>query len=258
MDRHDDQRRADPVLAKVRKLLAKAEDPAATPEEAETYTAKAAELVAAYGIDRALLAAADPDSDVVGDRVVVLEPPYGRDKAGLLATVATALRCQVVQRQRWVDGGKQLSLHLFGYGSDLQRAEVLYTSLLLQATTGMARTAAPPGESLAAFRRSWLAGFAGSVGRRLRETERDAERQAERAAGTGTGAAAPGGRSVALVLADRGAQVDGAVQREYPTLGRARARTLTGSGGAAGWAAGQRADLGGGRVTGRGRNELAG
>ena len=31
------------VLAKVRKILAKAEDPAATPEEAETYTAKAAE-----------------------------------------------------------------------------------------------------------------------------------------------------------------------------------------------------------------------
>ena len=255
MTARPDDRAADPMLAKVRKLLAKAEDPATTPEEAETYTAKAAQLVAAYGIDRAMLAAADPDSDVVGDRVVVLDPPYGRDKAGLLATVATSLRCQVVQRQRWVDGEKQLSLHLFGYGADLQRAELLYTSLLLQATTGMARTSAPAGESVAAFRRSWLAGFSASVGRRLRETERDAEQSAERetAAGPRTG-----GRSVALVLADRGAQVEGAVQQEYPSLGRARTRTLSGSGGPSGWAAGQRADLGGGRVAPSGRNALAG
>ena len=49
-----------PILAKVRKLLALAEDPAATTHEAETYTAKAAQLIADYGIDQALLAAADP------------------------------------------------------------------------------------------------------------------------------------------------------------------------------------------------------
>ena len=50
----------DPILAKVRKLLALAEDPAATTHEAETYTAKATQLIADYGIDRALLAAGRP------------------------------------------------------------------------------------------------------------------------------------------------------------------------------------------------------
>ena len=69
------------LLAKVRKILTKAEDPATTPEEAELYTAKAAELIATYGIDQALLAESRPGTDVIGDRVVVLEAPYALDKA---------------------------------------------------------------------------------------------------------------------------------------------------------------------------------
>jgi len=244
------------ILTKVRKILAKAEDPAATPEEAETYTAKAAELIAEYGIDRALLARHDPDSDVVGDRVVVLDPPYALDKAGLLSTVAGRLRCRTVQRRRYVDGAKQISLHLFGFESDLLRAELLYTSLLMQATTALTRTVAPPWESTAAFRRSWLAGFTTAIGRRLADAEREAERRASTARAAATDA---GGPSVALVLADRSAVVRDAVDREYPHLERGQARRLSGSGGMAGWQAGQRADLGGGsRLRGRSRGELAG
>lgn len=237
------------LLAKVRKILAKAEDPAATPEEAETYTAKAAELVAAYGIDQALLAESRPGSDVVGDRVVVLEAPYALDKAGLLSGVAVALRCQAVQRTRYVDGAKQLSMHLFGFASDLARAELLYTSLLLQATSLLQRTPVPPGEHVAAYRRSWLAGFSAAVVRRLRDLERRAEAEASRRGGSSTG------RSVSLVLADRSVEVRRAVQEEYPHLSRAQARSLSGSGGTAGYLAGQRADLGGTRVGG-GRGQL--
>lgn len=241
------------ILAKVRKILAKAEDPAATPEEAETYTAKAADLIAAYGIDRALLARADPTSDVVGDRVVVLDPPYALDKAGLLSSVAFELRCRSVQRARYVDGAKQLSLHLFGYESDLLRAELLYTSLLLQATSTLARTPAPFGESTAAFRRSWLAGFTTAVSHRLRDAERRAESQAEQAHPESTG------RSVSLVLADRSAVVSAAVTDEYPYLRKAKARQLSGSGGRSGWQAGQRADLGtGSRVSARRPGQIAG
>ena len=60
----------DSLLARVRKLLAMAEDPACTAAEAEAFTTKATELIAKYGVDRALLAAADPSSDIVGDRVI--------------------------------------------------------------------------------------------------------------------------------------------------------------------------------------------
>jgi hypothetical protein len=244
------------MLAKVRKILAKAEDPAATPEEAETYTAKAAEMMAAYGVDRALLAEERPESDVVGDRVVVLDPPYALDKATLLSSVAFELRCRAVRRIRYAGprATKQVSVHLFGYGSDLMRLEVLFTSLLLQAHTAMSRVDPPPWESLAAYRRSWLAGFTAAVARRLHEAEKQAAHAAEDGRCAGAAGAGPDrsrGRSVELVLQDRTVAVSDAVDAEYPRLGTARTRRLSGSGGRSGWQAGQRADLGGSRVGGQ-------
>lgn len=241
MTRTDRMTDTDPMLARIRKLLAKAEDPATTPEESELYTAKAAALVAAYGIDEALLAHADPSRDPVGDRVVTLEAPYAADKADLLGTVAQELRCRAVRRTRYPDGTKELSLHLFGHQSDLQRVEVLFTSLLLQAAHGLARTSVPPREHKAAFRRSWMAGFTGAIGHRLRA----AERQAEAAAAARF---RESGTTSALVLADRSALVTAAMHQEYPDLRSARPRQLSGSGAGHGWAAGQRADLGGSRL----------
>ena len=54
----------------MRKLLAKAEAEGVTPDEAQALTAKAAELMAKYGIDRALLAARRPETDRPADRKV--------------------------------------------------------------------------------------------------------------------------------------------------------------------------------------------
>lgn len=234
------------MLAKVRKLLAKAEDPATTPEEAELYTAKAADLMAAYGIDRALLALADPSLDVVGDLVVPLPRPYAADKADLLGAVALALGCRAVRRTRPVDGTPELSLHLFGHRSDLQRVEILFTSLLVQALHALARTPVPAGEHPAAFRRSWLSGFSLAVGRRLDDAERAAaDRAHDRFTASGT--------TSALVLADRAAHVDRARDEAYPHLRVAQPRRLSGSGRGHGWAAGQRADLGGTRLDARRR-----
>ncbi|MGN6576259.1 MAG: DUF2786 domain-containing protein [Nocardioides sp.] len=247
------------TLAKVRKLLAKAEDPAATAEEAETYTAKAAELMAAYGIDRALLAEERPDSDCVGDRVVVLDAPYALDKSSLLSSVAFALRCRAVRRIRYVGprATKQVSIHLFGFDSDLLRVEILFTSLLVQAQTALVRVDAPPWESLAAYRRSWLAGFTAAVARRLHEAEQRAAQEAQASregpaprSGDGAGADAARDRSVALVLVERSSRVEAAVDAEYPHLGTARTRRLSGSGSRSGWQAGQRADLGDGTRVG--------
>jgi hypothetical protein len=77
------------MLDKVRKLLAKAEDPACTREEAEALTAKAAELIAKYGIDQAMLAAGGTQRpQAVGNRLVELQGPYLREKAHLLHVVA--------------------------------------------------------------------------------------------------------------------------------------------------------------------------
>ena len=232
------------VLAKIRKLLAKAEDPAASPAEAETYTAKAAQLIADHGVDAALLAADDPGSDRVADQVIHLESPYAQEKAELLSAVATGLRCRAVLRTRRPSRGpREHSVHLFGHESDLERADLLFTSLLLQSTGQLARTPVPAHEHKAAFRRSWLTGFRWSITQRLTETEREAETRAESRRSTS-------GRSTGLVLADRSHQVTLALEQEYPHLRNARARNLSGSGTYAGFAAGATADLGGTRLRG--------
>ncbi len=213
------------LLARVRKLLAKAEDPACTPAEAEAFTAKAAELIAKYGVDRALLAESDPAGDPVGDRVVALDPPYALDKAGLLAAVAVPLRCRVVRRTR--DG---IRIHLFGHAADLERVELLFTSLLVQAAHGLAAVPVPVGEHPAAYRRSWLAGFAHAVGSRLTEAEKLAAAAEPRAE---------------LVLVRRTDLLDRRMAEAYPQLRTAARRRLAGGGLERGYAAGRAADLGG-------------
>lgn len=243
---------SDVILEKVRKLLAKAEDPACTPEEAAAFTDKAAQLIAQYGVDRALLARLSPETDPVGDLIIGLHPPYALDKSGLLAGVAAALRCESVRRQHWHGDTRSYSMHLFGFASDLERVELLFTSLLVQAAYGLAGTPVPGWESPAAFRRSWLAGFTAAVVGRLRAAEARAANSAE----AEVAADAAGGVSVALVLADRSARVQTAVAQAYPTLRTAGRRTLRGSGMSRGYAAGERADLGAARVAGRARARL--
>lgn len=226
-------------LGRVRKLLAKAER-AGTPEEAHTYTQKAVELMARHGIDEALLAAAEPHRDEIGVSRVEIADPYSGGKARLLGWSATALRCRAVLHE--VGGGRVAAVTVFGFRSDRERVEVLFTSLLLQAAHELARCRPQNrGESVAAYRRSWLHGFAVRVHRRLAE----AEQRAAQETGTGADGSARGpAERTALVLADRRERVERAYAEAFPLLGQGRRTVLSGSGFPAGAAAGDRADLG--------------
>jgi hypothetical protein len=245
-------------LDTVRKLLAKAEG-AATPAEAEIYTAKAVELMARHGIDQALLAARGGAGGAGGDAIatcrIPVADPYSAGKARLLAWTASALRCRAVLHE--TGGGRVAAVTVLGFASDRARVELLYTSLLLQASGEM--TVLRPawtGESVAAYRRSWLHGFAVRVHERLVEAEARAAAEREVAgdpAATPSSPSATAG-SVALVLADRVARVDQAYAESFPQVGRARQARLSGSGYAAGARAGARADLGHRVVPRRGRS----
>jgi len=240
-------------LDTVRKLLAKA-DGAATPAEAEVYTAKAVELMARHGIDEALLGAAAPHRDEVATCRIPVADPYSAGKARLLAWTASALRCRAVLHE--AGGGRVAAVTVLGFASDRARVELLYTSLLLQASAQLARQRpAWVGESVAAYRRSWLHGFAVRVHQRLVEAEARAAESAARASPSSGPSAGP---SVALVLADRRARVDRAYAEAFPQIGRARHARLSGSGYAAGTQAGARADLGGRPVAAAGRQALDG
>src|ERR1700759_3383239 len=229
------------LLERVRKLLAKAEDDSVTPAEAEALTAKAAELMARYGIDRALLAAARPETDRPADRVIDVPNPWADVRAHLLAGLVSAMRCQCVLLP--VATGKRV--HVFGYASDLERTELLYTSLLVQMAHGLAATLVPAtARSPRAWRRSWLLGYSSAVTARVRA----AEERAARAAGHGE--AGPGGTSTALVLADRSLVGRRDAEAAHPPCPPTRRTRITypGNGSRSGYAEGERADIGGPRV----------
>jgi hypothetical protein len=228
----------DKLLDRVRKLLAKAEDESCTPPEAQALTAKAAELMAKYGIDRALLAAVRPETDAPASRFVDIDNPWGRVKAHLLCGLGSAMRCQAIM----LTSRSGLRIHLFGYASDIERVDVLYTSVLIQMWHGLAGARVPDwSSSPRAWRRSWLLGFAAAVIARVREAEHAAQDQAERSPAAGRTAPA------ALVLADRAQVIRAAVDREYPVTRTARL-TYSGTGYGEGYAKGQQADLGRRRV----------
>jgi Protein of unknown function (DUF2786) len=237
----------DVVLARVRKLLTKAEADGVTPAEAEALTAKAAELMAKYGIARALLAARRPETDRPANRVIDVGSPWARVQAHLLCGIASATRCQCVILPADGAGSR---IHVFGFASDLERAEILYTSLLVQMWQGLAAARLPPRcPSPRAWRRSWLPGFASAVTARVRTAEDAAARQA------GSGPAA-GGSAAALVLADRSDLIRRAVAQAYPVTRTARL-TYRGSGYGAGYTQGQQADIGGARLGRPGAPALA-
>src|SRR5688572_30023564 len=116
------------VLERVRALLAKAES-TTFEAEADALVAKAHQLMARHAIDRAMLGRRD-DGAVVTSRQVALHDPYLRAKFLLLAEVAKASSCRAL-----LHTGAGYAL-VFGYAADLDAVDLLYTSLLLQATAG--------------------------------------------------------------------------------------------------------------------------
>jgi len=231
------------LLERVRKLLAKAEADGVTPAEAEAFTVKAAELMARYGIDRALLAARQPSTDQPANRIFDLPNPWAQVKAQLLGGIAKAMRCESVLIPVRRGGSR---IHLFGYASDLERVELLYTSLLVQMAHGLAAAPLPAGtRSPRAWRRSWLLGYSSAVVARIRAAEQRAAAETTDKPVAGT--------STALVLADRELVVRRERDQAYPQTRKLRL-TYTGTGYRDGYAEGQRADVGTTRLSGSRRS----
>ncbi|GAA0966920.1 DUF2786 domain-containing protein [Acrocarpospora macrocephala] len=219
-------------LELVRKLLAVAEHPGTDPTEAAVYLEKAYAVMAAYGIEQAMLADAGMVADEVGQLTVTVGNPYQADRRALLAGVAAALRCRAIYWR----SGRESVVRVVGFGSDLAVVELLFTSLCLQMGSGVLRVRAPEGLATVSFRKSWMAGFVHRVCERLGE--------AERRAAADSAASTAGGRSAELVLVDRRAQVSRVYEEMFPRVRRgARRRLRDWSGWEDGRAAGDQADL---------------
>ena len=231
----------DARLTTIRGLLAKAE---ATnfPDEAEAFTAKAAELMSRYAIDEATVWAADRSSGQPSSRSITLHRPYLSQKAVLVNEVAAIFGCKSVRMMVSVAAPTEVAM-VVGFESDLDLVETMVTSLLVQAATAMVADQ-PSGltsSGAAAFRRSHLMGFVDAAAGRLREQHRATIADRERAAESATSS----NGSMSLVLADRGEAVTDEFRRQFPHVRHSRVSVGSSRDGRkAGQAAGRRADLG--------------
>jgi hypothetical protein len=239
----------DAKLRTIRGLLDKAE---ATDNEAEQeiFTAKAFDLMARYSIDQAMLDASRPKADrgeVIEREVFLGSGPYVLARYDLIHSVAHTFGCKALTIKRF--DGRYALLH--GFESDVATIEVLYTSLLVQVTRVMRATPVPARVNGTTFRRNFIIGFADRVGLRLAAQTVTVIAEAQEAT-------EPGSESVALVLADRKAEVDDFTKRRYGRIGRISSGGQYDSAGReAGDSAGRKADITtGGRVS-SGARELA-
>ena len=225
-------RGADPrILDKVRALLAKAESTGFT-DEAEALTAKAQQLMARHSIDEALLAAREGTSEKPTGRRIGVDNPYEATKAMLLDVVAQANRCRSV----W---SKALGFAtVIGFQPDLEAAELLYTSLLVQATSAMTQAGSRQDQHgrsrTRSFRQSFLTSFANRIGERLTEATDLASKEAE---------AEVGENRLLPVLAVRKDSVQEATETMFPELASQAVSATDGEGWAAGRAAADLAAL---------------
>lgn len=158
-----------PVLSRVRALLAKAES-TEHESEAMAFTAKAQQLITKHAIEEALLDGDASTASVPGIIRLPVDAPYADAKALLLQTIAEHTRCRSLFQA-------DLALStVVGFTADLEAVELLFTSLLVQAQRSLteAAAAAPAGARVRSqgFRSAFLLGFAGRIGERLAEVTR--------------------------------------------------------------------------------------
>ncbi len=230
----------DPVLKRIRALLAKAES-STFEAEATALTAKAQELMTKYAIDAASIDAAGGrhEERPVAVRVPI-DRPYADAKSLLLAVVARAGRARSVFHR-----GLDLST-IIGFAADVAACEMLFTSLLLQAQHALARAA--DGASAGgrtrrkSYRSAFLFAYAHRIGDRLEEINQVAVQEA----------VAERGEAFLPVLRSRSERVDSYVDELFGELRTARRR---GGYDPAGWVGGEQAanaaKLNAGEVGGR-------
>jgi hypothetical protein len=136
-----------------------------------------------------------------------VESPYEAPKALLLDVVAAANRCRAVWHQNLGLGT------VLGFPADLDAVELLFTSLLVQATTAMMHAGSQRdayGRSRTrSFRQSFLTSYAQRIGERLADSAGAAQQQA---------AAESPGTDLVPVLAARDSAVDQAADELFPEL----------------------------------------
>ena len=252
----------------VRKLLAKAESTDSAAER-DALNERASQLIAAYGIDDAMLASQDESLDKITDVSVTIERPFALDFRELLANIAIPCACgsSTPGAGTWT---RRLGRHRTPVRLRLRHSPG-EAALPASAESGARGPGEHQGRRLTGIRDRGRAGrqqaglhrgFRRAILDRLNRTEKDAK-AAEKARedalrdqalldGSVTTSA-----SVELVLADRKAKVQVAFTEAFPKLRKGQARNLSGLGHSQGYRDGQKASLGTGKAVSSGTKSIS-
>jgi hypothetical protein len=235
------------IAERVRKLLDKAEDAAVTPEEAQTYAAKAAELIAKHNLDQATLRHREgkrPEPIKLLQFEVSGQGWHGKARASLVYAVAEAHGCSVCTLGNKMNGNPRWVL-IMGTASTLKALELLLPSILMQAEAqgmaaakahmaerkGMFDTPANANIERRTFFRSYLPGYGRGVAEKITASR---EAMAERVKG----------KAGELVLVTDAERTKAAFEKKFPELGFSREDKHNVAGAEAGRRDGRNADAG--------------
>jgi hypothetical protein len=228
------------MLSRIRALLSKAEV-TTFDEEAQAFTAKAQDLMTRYAIDEALLEETGGHGDVNARRIHI-DNPYAQAKVQLLSTVGSINRVRVV----WDDQHGMATV--VGMVVDLELVDMLFTSLLVQATralteAGNARITDGGYQSgrlnrSPSFRRAFLLSYATRIGERLAEAGQRAADESKSSHGA----------ELVPVLARRTEEVDRRFEKMFPNTREIRSKRVDARGWHAGRTAADRAVFAAGQV----------
>jgi len=247
------------IAERVRKLLDKAEDGAVTPEEAQTYAAKAADLIAKFNLDTATVRHRDgkrPEPIKLLEFEVSGQGWHGKARAELVYTVAEAYGCSVCTMGNKMNGETRWVL-IMGPAATIKALEVLLPSILLQAESngmkatrdhmadlkGKFDTNANANIERRTFFRSYLPGYGRGVAEKIRLSR---QVMADKVVG----------KAGELVLVSDAERTKAAFEKRFPDLKTGRADKFSAAGAIAGRRDGSTADTGQTKVGGEGKTAL--
>ncbi|ANS29873.1 hypothetical protein R1CP_26115 [Rhodococcus opacus] len=220
------------VLSRIRGLLAKAEATTFA-EEAATLSAKAQDLMTRYAIDSAVIDAEAHTSlsDQVVTRRLLVDNPYPEAKVQLLNCVADSNSVRVLWHQR------SGLVSMVGMPIDLDLCEMLFTSLLVQASHALSEAGGDRVKRSPSFRRSFLLAFATRIGERLAIAREQAGRDAS----------SQYGKELVPIMTERTEAVGSVFEKQFPSIVTTSHSVTNAHGWQAGRVAAELADLTGGR-----------
>ena len=251
----DEDARRNAMIEKVKALWAKADDPACTPEEAEVFRSKAAEMMAKYEIDQFILDSGDGKGEppiVFGQfRIDDLKSFLVPDERMMLAgAIARNFECKGVIKNVAFDTadpktGEPIAAGVFfeciGYKHDFDMVKSLFFNLVTDMLVGLLSEQQKDKN----YQREFASGFVDRIDRRLQEMYRRVNDWVDNGEVS---------ESVALAIRSRLQKVQDKFNEMYPpdSLGKVQYRSprYDPNARARGRDRANNADLGGGKLTG--------